>query len=344
MKKKVIIGLILANFTLLFLVGCGSMGSDDTADWAGDASVVREAAQSADVQLDSDDEISRLDRGEVEEEASIFGSRPMLLASESGRQLSYTVSLFIETEDFMESIRIIWEAVADLGGYAIHESIRGTSLHNPGRERTARFELRIPNEYLSEFLEIIEDHFNMVEYDNDLDDFTFTYERQTAQLDNLREQEEQLLADLEDDDADRDEIERDLASIQSQMRDLDESTTIIQRNVDYSDVSIRLDEVIIIVAEEPISLSFGERIQETLDGTLDILLMTIRVLLIVLVALLPWIVVIGLLTLLIVYVVKKFSKKEQKPNQPQNLEKPQNIDEQPPKNNPLFEKKPDSND
>jgi len=341
MKKKVIIGLFLASCMFLFLTGCAS---DDSGDWAADMSVEASAAVAEVDSVDASDDDAEMELfmreeyvNETEEEP-IFGSRPMLLASESGRQLSYTVSLFIETEDFMEGIRILWETISRLEGYAVHESIRGTSLHNPGRERSARFELRIPNERLSEFLEIIEDHFNMVEYENDLDDFTFTYERQTAQLDSLRAQEDRLLADLEDDDAERDDIEDNLSDIQSQIRNLEESTIIIQRNVDYSDVSIRLNEVIIVVLEEEIPeepVTFGERLRETLDGTLDVLVTTLQVLMVVLVTVLPWMILIGMVILPVVYVVNKIQKK---------TGKVQKLNEQHLKNNVLFEKKSEDND
>jgi len=312
-SKKVFFSLFLMSFVVLVLMGCSSNNSD----WgAGDMAVEAPMAEMDLGEFEdeaADGEFYMDEMAAVEEEESIFGAMPILLPSESRRQLSYTVSFTLETTEFMSGVRILWERVGVLGGYAEYESIAGRSLRHPAQERTANFDLRIPNEELGAFLEFIEDNYNIVYYQRNLDDFTFTYERQEAHLASLREQEDRLLASLEDDE-EHDVTEWDLANVQSQIRDLEESNTIIQRDVDYSDVHIRLNELIIVVPEEILPEeppTFRERLQETLDGTLDVLLATLQVFVLVAVTVLPWLILIGVVFIIpVVYVVKRQDRKK----------------------------------
>jgi len=313
MKKKIIFNLFLTSLTLLVLVGCSS-ADDSSSDWAPSAQapdLVFEMEEAAEDTFDwADDwETDEISGMAVEEEERIFGSIPILSAEESGRQLSYTVTFTLETTEFLRGVQMIWETVAQMSGYAEYEYIIGRSIRNPHQERTARFELRIPNEQLGAFLEFIEANYTILSYRRILDDFTFIYERQDAQLTNLREQEDRLLADLED-DGDRDEIERDLANIQSQIRNLEESNTIIQRDVDYSDVSIRLNEVIIVVPEEEEPPTFAQRLQEALDGTLEALFSTFQVLMIVAATVFPWLLLIAIVIVPVILIVKKQNRKK----------------------------------
>jgi len=314
MKKKIIFSLLM----LLIFIGCSSNDfGESTFDMVAEAPMAEmewdEFEDAADGGSFETDDVSRESFGirtESDDEESIFGGVPILLPSESGRQLSYTVHFTIETTEFMSSIRILWDTISTLEGYVEYESINGRSLHHSAHARNANFDLRIPNEQLAVFLGFIEDNYNIVSYQRNLDDFTFIYERQMSHLTNLREQEDRLLADLEDGEAASNLTEQNLADVQSQIRDLEESNTIIERNVDYSDVSIRLNEVIIVVEEEEIPPTFGERLSETFDGTLDALLATLQVLTMVVVTLLPWWIMLGIVVLPIVFVVKRLRKKK----------------------------------
>lgn len=310
-------GLILGG---LFLVGCAagdnswdsSPVSEDSAemvaapemDW--DDEVAEEA--------DWDDEVWHEDNDDMQEQEEAFGAIPILLPSDSGRQLSYDVDFILETVVFMPGVQLLWEMIGELGGYAEHERIRGRSIRHPDIERSAYFELRIPNEQLGTFIEFLATYYNIVDYARDLEDFTFAYERREANIDTLREQEQRILDALDGyNQDDEEDVRADLNDVQSQIRDLEQANAVIRRNVEYSEVTIRLHEIIIEipVEEEPMEPpTFGERVQESLNATLSALSSTLQIMAIIFLTLLPWLLLIAVFVAPILYLVKRHNKRK----------------------------------
>lgn len=327
-KKRIMIGSLLI-LTLVLLVGCGSDSDWDSS--TDEASTMHFAPESAEVSLAEDADDWEWEAGEaeltrdespsfemdLEEEERAFSAIPILLPSESGRQLSYDVDFLGETIDFIPSIQLLWETIGELGGYVEHERIFGRSLLHPDQWRSANFELRIPNEELGTFIHFLASTFAIEDYRRDLEDFTFAYERHQANLEFLREQEARISEELATDD-DGVEVEvtpADLNDVQSQIRDLEERVTLIERDVNYSQITMRIREVIFEEPEpEEMPPTFGEQLQETLGRAGDILLVTIQILILFLAAVLPWAILISAIVIPIVYVAKKRKSKNGKNN------------------------------
>ena len=281
---------------------------DDDAEWA--AEVVRVGRDG----LDDMDETEAPQAAEEEERA--FDVIPILLPSESGRQLAYTVRFNLESPEFMRGVRRMWQTIGELGGYLEHDSINGRSLHQPYIERSANFEIRIPNEQLAAFLMFVEGEYNIVGFSRNLNDFTFAYERNIDNLEALREQEQRVSDEL-DGDEEPEATQDDLAEVRALIRNLEESNIIIQRDVDYSDVAVRLNEVIMPVEEiEEEPESFGERLQDALGGAARNLVNILQVLTLVVVTILPWVLVAAAIVVPIVYAVRKHRKKNGKDKLP----------------------------
>lgn len=283
-------------FVMTVLVGCA--GSDDwTSDWetatvpAPETRVVSEEAETA---------------ADVGEEG-VLRSIPILLPDESGRQLVYTVDFNIQTTEFMEGMRLLLDTVGEMGGYSELVIVNGRCLLQEHVRRDADFVFRIPNTQLAEFLVFIEGNYNIVGLSKRLRDFTLAYERNEKDLEDLREQEQRLLDQLDDEDEAVYVSEAELADIRSQIRDLEESNVIIGHDVDYSDVSVRLNEVIIF---EEVSETFGDRLQRTFDDALDNLFVVLEVAVFIVVTILPWGVVAILIGIPVIYVSKKRKKKD----------------------------------
>jgi len=264
---------------------------------------------------DDDEDLAEMDAPQLSvEEERAFEEIPVLLPSDSGRQLTYTVSFNLETLEFMRGVRLIWGTTGELGGHVENDSINGKSYRQPDLERSANFEIRIPNEQLAEFLMFIESEYNIVAFSRNMDDFTFAYERTADNLETLREQEQQILDEL-DGDEEPDVTQDDLAAVRELIRDLEESNIIIQRDVDYSDVTIRLSEVIMPVEEieepevEEEPEAFGEQLQGVFDGATGSLLGVLQNLVLIIVAVLPWAISIAVIVVPIIYAVRKRRKK-----------------------------------
>jgi len=256
----------------------------------------------------------------IEDEEGALGSMPILLPAESGRQLAYTVHFDIETLEFRSGMRLLFDTVASMDGYTERWRENGRSMRQPNLERNASFRFRIPNEQLPNFIEFIEVNYNIVFAEGDLIDFTFTYERNEANLETLREQEQRILDELESDSYEEPDVtEDDLADVRDRIRNLEESNTTIQRDVDYSDVTIRLSEIIMPeeeIEEEP--ETFGDRLQTTIDNSLDNLLVIAQVVLLISITMLPWLLFVAVIVAPIVYLIKRHKRKKRSNESHQN--------------------------
>lgn len=285
-------------FVAIVLTACSAAENWDSEDAA-----VATAPES----IDREEVAADVDESFVEEEGAL-GSIPILLPSESGRQLAYTVDFNLQTTEFMSGMRMLLDTVGQMGGYSEIVVVNGRCLRQPHIERDAYFVFRIPNEQISAFLIFIEDNYNWLRLDKRLMDFTFAYERNIDSLETLREQEQRLLEEL-----DHDEDSDDLADIRAQIRDLEEANTVIEHDVDYSDVTVRLSEVIMLEEEpEEEPEPFGQRIGATFDTAVDNFLGAVQIIVLVAITLLPWGLVIALIVVPIVYNVKKHKKKKGK--------------------------------
>ena len=231
---------------------------EDTMEWTNDDS------ETDDMLLSSTPSRAR---PESEEEERALGSIP-ILPPEEGEMRAYTVDFHIESTDFMLGMRLLFDEVAELGGYSQTVFMNGTSLHRPHVERTADFTFRVPNENLSDFLVFIEDTYNIVRFDMWETDFTFVYDRNVDELESLREQQQQLMDELNNDE-DSNTTQADLDAIRDQIRNLEEINTLIERDVNYSDITIRLSEVIL---PETGATTFGEWLHVVFSNEIVIVL------------------------------------------------------------------------
>jgi len=325
------IWLIAAVFAMGLLIGCGADSDDDwdyaaEADWD-EAEMVAEdegddwdddVEWAAEVADEDDEEVAAprtAEEAEEEPEGGVLGAIPMLLPSESGRQLVYTVELRIETTEFTSGLRMLMDATADLDGYSVRITEHGRSLRTPDKERHADLSLRIPNENLLAFLTFIDDNlqvYNREFWDKELDDITFAYERTADNLETLREQEQRILDELDDDENEESDVTADdLAEVREQIRDLEETNIVAQRNVDYSDVALRLKEVILldVEPEEPEEPEiFSDRLQSAAESSLNGLLGILQNILLFIIIILPWLFLIALFVVPIVYLVRRYKK------------------------------------
>jgi len=314
MKKKSILKRVIYLFVFIFVVALftACSAADSSEDWANDA--VASAPESMESMDAEDGGILFESGGNVIEEGNALSSIPILLPSESGRQLAYTVVFNLETTEFMGGMRLLFETVGEMGGYIEEATVEGRSLRQPNRERHGDFAIRMPNERLSDFIMFIEENYNWVWYNQVMRDFTFAYERNIDNLEALREQEQRILDELDSDEYEDGDAKRDdLSAVRAQIRNLEESNIEIGRDVDYSDITIRLSEII-MPREEPEEepQTFGERLQETFSIAGDTLLTALQILVLITVTLLPWGLMIALIVVPIVYVVKKRRKKNGK--------------------------------
>ena len=277
------------------------------------------AAEVAEAEFDEDDgDVARRTRRDEAEEGGVLGGIPILLPADSGRQLIYTVEFNIDTLEFNRAFRMLLDVTGELEGYSERVTEHGRSLRNPDMERHANLSLRIPNENLMDFVTFIDDNvdiFNREFFDKELEDFTFEYERAADEIEDLREEEQRILDELASDgDEEPDATQEDLAEVRDQIRDLEEENIATQHDVDYSNVSIRLSEVIFYVEEpyEPEEIEepdpFGYRLRNTINSSIGGLVSVLQDLLLFIIVILPWLFFIALFVVPIIFIVRRYRR------------------------------------
>jgi hypothetical protein len=280
--------------------------SVDDSDWE-----VEEEATISDWDFEEDEFFSESVAVSVSD--GNMGPIPILLASETGRQLIYSTDIIIETTEFMKDMRLLLNTIDTVGGYSERTTVNGRSLRTPHIERDAFVTLRLPPENLVEFIIFIEDNYQLVFLDKRMTDLTTSHQGNLDHLEDLKEREERLLAELNDDLAttEQGDLERDLENIRADIRNLEATTDQLIYHVALSDIRISLSEVIFPKEKEPVpSQTFGERFQEVTKDSLDRLLAMLQGLLVVFITLIPWLLPITIITFIALYVSKKMKRKK----------------------------------
>ena len=325
--------LVLVMVIMMPLSACGAtedasrerdtlrVASDEPADWAAD-----EAAPESDWDWDDADYEPEYWEGTVGDDGGAnieygesIGVLPILLPSETGRQLVYNVDMHFQTTEFMAGIRAMLDKVRDLDGYNEEVIVHGRPILRPYIKRSASGSFRIPTIHLNEFIIFMEENYNLLFLHQRMIDHTIAYEGDQAALEQLREQEQRLLANLEDDEEeDADAIRDDLNVIRNNIRELEAATASLERDVVYSTVVVILDEEIIPEEEEEIEEpeeeiippTFGERFLDTMESSLGNLLIVSQAIFLVLFAILPWILPPTIIAILIIIAIRRSRRKK----------------------------------
>ena len=203
-----------------------------------------------------------------------MGTLPILTPSNSrGLRYVYTIDLKLQTTSFMAGIRTLLSTIGRMEGYVESADVHGRDLHVPPHERDAEYTFRLYTERLADFIEVIEDNYNILSLKQRSENVTGDYEYGDSAIDDFRRQEARLLTALENtrlEAQDRLDLEKQLANVQSSIRYYEREQIGYDDGILYSTIKVQLFEVIfpevveeveeeIVVEPEP---TFGERFRE----------------------------------------------------------------------------------
>ena len=173
------------------------------------------------------------------------------------QKIIYNVYMSIQTTTFDESSSSLEALITECGGYCENQN----SSNNKGRYRDASYTVRIPAGNLETFLEGI-DQIGTVSYMNrSADDVSESYYDIQSRLTSARtklERLNELLKDAEDME-DIIALESAISDTQWEIDSYQGTLNYYDSRVSYSTVTIELQEVAEVVAEEA-PMSFGERV------------------------------------------------------------------------------------
>lgn len=222
----------------------------------------------------------------------------------SGRKLIRTVHLSVETTAFDQLITSISQSVMDAGGYMESSDISGTSISDSLGHRYAYLTVRVPADRLDSFIALVGEQGNITNKSENTQDVTLQYSDIESRKKSLTIEQDrlwELLAKAESMDAiialesRLSEIRYELESFESQLRTYD-------NQVDYSTVSINIDEVKVLTPTTPdtiltrIQKGFSRNLQGVCNGLVNFFIW--------LLSSLPTLVLLGVILLVILAVLR----------------------------------------
>ena len=302
MKKKKAFTIVMAAALLVGLLGgCGSKNlsmEPDTArsDVYADGGISYETAMAAPAAMSG--------AGSNAESAADTASIPL----PENRKWVITMSLTAETENLTDAMGLLAEKIQASGGYVESQSISGTAA-NSGRSPSAYITVRIPAEQLDSFVEDVSGMTNVVSSSRYVEDITLRYTDTEGRVKALQTEEARLLELMEQAETMSDllEIEERLTEVRYQLENYTSTLRLYDNQVDYATLDLTLREVEKFTPPE--KQGFWQKVTSGLaDSMVDLSQGIVDFVAWVLIEL-PYLVLVGLLGWLTVFLTRRSIKK-----------------------------------
>jgi hypothetical protein len=202
-------------------------------------------------------------------------------AAIASQKIIERLSYQIETLKFDDSIKTIQSLCTNLGGYVQDSSVSGSDLKNPELSgdtqpdnlRQASYTLRIPQEKLSQLKTSASKIGNILNFTSSSENVSEKYFDTEARLKSLRTQQESLLALLKKSGSLKDviELEKALADVNTEIEQLTGSLRQYDSLINFSTVSIQLNEVVKPTELEKTPVTVGDKIAKQFKASMSAL-------------------------------------------------------------------------
>lgn len=300
-KKKILTAVMAAALLVGLLGGCGSKNLSMEPDTArsylyAEDSISYETAMAAPAAMSG--------AGSNAESAADTASIPL----PENRKWVITMSLTAETENLTDAMGLLAEKIQESGGYVESQSISGTAV-NSGRSPSAYITVRIPAEQLDSFVEDVSGMTNVVSSSRYVEDITLRYTDTEGRVKALQTEEARLLELMEQAETMSDllEIEERLTEVRYQLENYTSTLRLYDNQVDYATLDLTLREVEKFTPPE--KQGFWQKVTSGLaDSIVDLGQGIVDFVAWVLIEL-PYLVLVGLLGWLTVFLTRRSIKK-----------------------------------
>lgn len=248
------------------------------------------------------------------------------IAFESGsgglaEKIIYSAYAGIETIDFDESIKKVYELIESCGAFIESSNITGRNYTQTYYDwqtyRFASFSIRVPSDRLDEMIERLAIIGNVTSTSREAVNITSEFYDTQSRLNAYRTQEERLLSMLSKAEtvADMIEIEGRLAEVRYSIESMTTTLRNWQNQVDYSTLSLQISEVEKMTEIKPIQRSYWQQISEGLSDTLTSVGDFFKDLFKWLVINFPVLIILAVIVVLAVIIIRRsIRRKRQKPS------------------------------
>ncbi|MHB8963939.1 MAG: DUF4349 domain-containing protein [Saccharofermentanales bacterium] len=230
--------------------------------------------------------------------------------ADAQRKIVFTASLRIETLRYDDSISDFEELVADSLGYVQESRVETSSGINGSQSlRTATYTVRIPSDQLKQFRNAMGDIGTITLNTITGDDVTDQYFDAQSRLSSLRVQETRLLELLEEAASLEDilEIEDRLSEVRYDIESLTGTLAKLDSLVDMSTVTVEIYEVEAL--SEPVPENFFGQVSSVFKKSISALVETLKMFSLVIVAVLPFAVIVGFILAVVLILHARFVKR-----------------------------------
>lgn len=224
---------------------------------------------------------------------------------QTGAKIVRTADLTIATTSFDADTDAVESLTQSMGGYVASVSLNGEA--SARKDRVAYYSLRIPSDKLDAFLEGMGGIGRITARSESATDMTTQYSDTQLRLSTQQTKMTRLQDLLKQaaDVSDLLEIETEIADTQYELDQLESTLRGIDRSVDHSDVTLTLLEQSAADTAQAVELTLWQRLGSGFDASVKGLAAFAQNLLVFLAMLLPVLVPVGIVTTLVVWLVRK---------------------------------------
>ena len=295
----------------MILTGCGGNSGKSAANDSVSDEYRTEAAYSA------KEAVGLAPEEAYAEESAVYngeGSGLRTPQSES-EKLIYSGSITLQTLEYDKTVQSIRRKVTETGGFVQYEDESDGNdswYYNEGSSsrRYAQIQARIPSEKFEGFLESLQEDGQVMNRHVSVDNISQTYAETEASVKAYEIEQERLLEMMDKAETIEDMIavEARLSEVEAELSRYKTDLASMDRDVEYSTVTISVDEVR-EYTEEIDDSTFASRLKETVKSSWSGFLMVMEGLLHLIIRLFPFLVVIAVIILIVTALDRKFGEK-----------------------------------
>ena len=316
MKTKAIIS---ASLCALLLTACGSsMSTDKAANMASDYGYSYEtSAARSEEYYDYDESLES--SGDAALADGSDGENSTLSAEQIKKEmLVYTCNMTVDVLGFDDAVAKFKESLDSYGGFVESENFNDGGSDSRWyyddieKWRTYSATVRVPSADYEEFCNNAAELGDLRSRNSDVQNVSSEYYDLSTTLEIYEAKEERyiaLLATITEDEY-AVSVERELTDLQVEIAKIKSRMNDIKTDVAYSFVNITINEVKEYTAEPVKTDTFGQRLANTLSETGSGFLVFLEDLLFFIIAVFPYLILIGIIAFVVIFIIKKTKKRK----------------------------------
>lgn len=317
MKTKAIISAALCS---LLLTACGSMATDKTVNTASDYDYSYETSASNAEYYNYDESLDSA-AGDTALADGSDGENSTLSAEQIKKEmLVYTCNLTVDVLEFDDAVAKFKESLDSYGGFVESENFNDGGQDDRWyyvddymeKWRTYSATVRVPSADYEEFCNNAATLGDLRRKNSSVENLSSEYYDLSTTLEIYEAKEERYIALLATitEDAYAVSVERELTDLQVEIAKIKSRMNEIKTDVAYSFVNITINEVKEYTAEPVKTDTFGQRLANTLSETGSGFLVFLEDLLFFIIAVFPYLILIGIIVFVVIFIIKKTKKRK----------------------------------